>query len=179
MAAAAESIIRFTPFFQKRQVSRVLDYGAGTLRNASFLADKGFNVYAADIPEQIEKILKRGDLSRFAAILGTDQLTDAHLDVDVVVSTYVLNIVPDGTEKSRYIKNIVLNLRPDGYLLIEVRCRIEAEQCGRDCHQKCPHCVKTYTHGGLDRLLVPYGFKRISHYYRRHALAVLYQLVNA
>lgn len=75
MAAVAESIIRFTPFFQKRQVARVLDYGAGTLRNAAFLADKGFSVYAADIPEQVERILKRGDLARFAAILQTYDCT--------------------------------------------------------------------------------------------------------
>lgn len=181
MARAAESIERFTEFFRQHRVSRILDYGAGTLRNATFLADRGFQVYAADLPEQVERILQLEASRRLAGVLADDNLEGAGLAVDLVISTYVLNITPDGSEKSRYLRNVVLNLRPNGYLLIEARCRREDVRCGRGCanHLKCAACVKTYSHDELDRLLSPHGFRRERYYYRKHALAVLYRLANA
>jgi SAM-dependent methyltransferase len=181
MAIAALSISKYVRFFQEMKLETVLDYGAGTLRNSRFLAGEGFQVYAADIPLQVDRIMKMAGHDRLAGVLATDQLERSHLDVDLVLSSYVLNIIPDGTEKSRYLKNIVLNLRPEGYLLIEARCRIESAQCRSGCSysHKCSSCVKTYSHHELDEMLVPYGFRRVSHYYRRHAVAVLYQRVDA
>ncbi|HJV66121.1 MAG TPA: class I SAM-dependent methyltransferase [Geomonas sp.] len=159
----------------------VLDYGAGTLRNSAYLAKEGFRVYAADIPSQVERILRMADCLRLAGVLADDQLPDSNLGVDLVLSSYVLNIIPDGSEKSQYLENIVLNLRPEGYLLIEVRCRPEFDHCTNCCSEghRCPRCIKTYSHQELDDMLTPYGFIRISHYYRLHALAVLYQRRNA
>lgn len=181
MAIAAGSITRYCKFFQQKHLTSVLDYGAGTLRNARYLAEQGFTVYAADIPDQVEKIMRIAGHESMAGILASDDLERTHLGVDVVLSTYVLNIIPEGSERSRYLRNVVLNLRPEGYLLIEVRCRIQSEHCGSDCSHahKCSACAKTYSHEELDLLLTPYGFKRFSHYYRRHAVAVLYQKVNA
>ena len=181
MAISAISVSRYKRFFQQKKLLSVLDYGAGTLRNSKFLAEEGFRVYAADIPDQVERILAMSGRERLAGVLATDQLERSHLGVDLVLSSYVFNIIPDGTEKSRYLQNIVLNLRPEGYLLIEVRCRVQSAHCSSGCSQgrKCPLCVKTYSHQELDELLIPYGFKRVSHYYRRHAVAVLYQRVNA
>ena len=56
MAMAASSVIRYCRFFEKQNVTRVLDYGAGTLRNALYLTNQGFSVYAADIPEQVKVV---------------------------------------------------------------------------------------------------------------------------
>lgn len=177
MANAAVSVNRYIGFFQQKQVRSVLDYGAGTLRNACFLADAGFHVYAADIPAQVERIMAMASSRQLAGVLSTTELDESRLEVDLVVSSYVFNIIFDGTEKSRYIKNIAVNLRPEGYLLIEARCRGQAVKCTSSCSSKykCAHCIKTYSHSELDDMLVPCGFKRISHYYRRHAVAVLYQ----
>lgn len=181
MASAAESVRRYSRFFRDRDVRTVLDYGAGTLRNTRFLANQGFSVYAADIPEQIERIIRLSSAIPLAGVLEAEELDHAALDVDLVVSTYVLNIIPEGTEKWRYLKNIELNIRPGGYLLIEVRCRREDGSCGSTCaHQMtCPGCVKTYSHDELDRLVAPFGFRRLSHYYRKHALAVVYRKEDA
>lgn len=181
MAMVAGSIQRYCGFFEKTGVRTILDYGAGTLRNARFLTGKGFMVYAADIPEQVERIMRMVGSRGLAGILSTAELERAGLGADLVLSTYVLNIIPDGTEKWSYLKNVTLNLRDGGYLLIETRCRREDSACGSGCvfHAKCPSCVKTYSHDELDQLLRPFGFRRISHYYRRHALAVLYRKGDA
>lgn len=181
MASAAESVRRYSKFFQKNDVRTVLDYGAGTLRNSEFLVKQGFSVYAADIPEQVERIVRMDAAFRLAGILATDELAAAGLDADLIVSTYVLNIIPESAEKWRYLKNIELNIRPGGFLLIEVRCRREDGSCGSTCaHQMtCPGCVKTYSHDELDRLVAPFGFRRMSHYYRKHALAVIYRKEDA
>ncbi|AJE02171.1 class I SAM-dependent methyltransferase [Geobacter pickeringii] len=181
MAAAAESVRRYSRFFHNSDVRTVLDYGAGTLRNTRFLAAQGFSVYAADIPEQIERIIRLASTMPLAGILEAGELGQASLDVDLVISTYVLNIIPEGTEKWRYLKNIELNIRPGGYLLIEVRCRRDDGSCGSTCahHLTCPGCVKTYSHDELDRLVAAFGFRRLSHYYSKHALAVIYRKENA
>lgn len=181
MAAVAVSVTKYLRFFRQMQLRSVLDYGAGTLRNSAYLAKEGFRVYAADLPSQVERILEMADCRGLAGVLADDQLQDSHLGVDLVLSSYVLNIIPDGSEKCHYLENIVLNLRPEGYLLVEVRCRLQAGHCSGDCTEghRCPRCIKTFSHRELDRMLIPYGFERVSYYYRRHSLAVLYQRHNA
>src|SRR3954469_13314849 len=98
MATTAASIRKYRRFFDMRNVKRVLDYGAGKLRNADFLAEHGFEVYAADVPEQVRRILESDRAKRLAGVLPVELLDRTHLNVDLVLSTYVLNIIPDGTE---------------------------------------------------------------------------------
>lgn len=181
MTTEARSIRRYNRFFQQRGIRTVLDYGAGTLRNSRFLAQQGFFVYAADVPDQMQRILRMPASSTLAGVLGIDELEQTFLEADLVLSTYVLNIIPGGTEKWRYLKNVTLNLRNGGFLLIEARCRREEDACGNGCSSQgsCPSCFKTYTHDELDSLVTPFGFRRVSHYYRRYALAVLFEKVQA
>jgi hypothetical protein len=157
---------------------KVLDYGAGKLRNSLFLARAGFSVYAADLPEQLRWIRSCDFSGKFSGILDAEQLSVSRLNADLVVSTYVFNIITDCREKSRYLENVVRNLRPEGYLLMEVRCRKEDAACGIGYvnYLKKSGCAKSYSHEELDGLLKPFGFKRLCHYYRRNALAVVYQL---
>ena len=56
MTAVAESVRRYSRFFKTQHAMDVLDYGTGTMRNAVYLAQEGFSVYAADLPEQVEKL---------------------------------------------------------------------------------------------------------------------------
>ncbi|HEY5974461.1 MAG TPA: methyltransferase domain-containing protein [Geobacteraceae bacterium] len=177
MPRAAASISRYCPFFRYQQAATVLDYGTGTMRNALYLAENGFTVYAADLPEQVNALRGCPAVRRLAGLIEAPTLAQASLNVDLVLSTYVFNIIQDHAEQRRYLDNIVANLRPGGYLLLEVRCRRQGTECGATCshHFKCPSCAKTYTHEELDALLVPRGFRRLSHYYRHQALAAVYQ----
>jgi hypothetical protein len=60
---------------------------------------------------------------------------------------------------------------------MEVRCRKPLERCDMTCSDyfACDECSKTLTHQELDILLNPHGLRRISHYYRSHAVSAIYQ----
>lgn len=178
MTQAAKSITRYSPFFRHQEASTVLDYGAGKLRNALYLASQGYVVYAADLPEQVNRFRVCPAINLLAGVLEVGELPDSRLNVDLVLSTYVFNIIAGSAERQSYLDNIVANLRPGGYLLIEVRCRSAHGLCGQDCPEyfNSQECAKTYSHEELDRILIPRGFRRLSHYYRHQALAAIYQL---
>src|SRR6266568_2958087 len=177
MAIVAESVRRYSTFFRMRQATNVLDYGTGTMRNALFLANQGFTVFAADLPEQIARLRSCPGVSHVERLLATDELPDSRLNVDLVLSTYVFNIIMENSLREAYVKNAVANLKPGGYLLMEVRCPKPNERCDTTCKDyfSCGECSKTLTHEELDDLLNPHGLRRISHYYRSHAMRAIYQ----
>lgn len=176
MSRAAESVRRYTTFFKKRNAMSVLDYGTGNMRNALYLAQNGFTVYAADLPEQVAKLQGCPAIRLVEQLLATDKLSKSRLNVDLVLSTYVFNIIMGNGERHSYLDTAAANLKPGGYLLMEVRCRRPGNDCGASCEHffACPECAKTLTHEELDVLLRPHGLRRISHYYRSHAVSAIY-----
>jgi SAM-dependent methyltransferase len=180
MSRAAESVRRYSRFFKKQQAMDVLDYGTGNMRNALYLAGQGFNVYAADIPEQVARLHGCPALKYVERLLDTEELHRSRLSVDLVLSTYVFNIIMDSSERTTYLRNAVKNLKPGGYLLMEVRCPKPNQSCDTSCSDyfSCAECSKALTHEELDTLLSPHGFRRISHYYRSHAVSAIYQKIE-
>lgn len=181
MTRPATSVIRYARFFRLSRANKVLDYGAGTLRNALYLADRGFKVYAADVPEQARILRSRPGSERLAGILDVGELMTTRLNVDVVLCTYVFNIIVPKAQRKLYLDNVTANLRPGGFLLIEINSRLEEMGCDSPLqHYHCfDHKAKSYTHDELDRLLGQYRFQRICHYYSDHALAAVYQLASS
>jgi tellurite methyltransferase len=173
MTIPASSVVRYSRFFSSNQINTVLDYGTGTLRNALYLVQQGFTVYAADLPEQVKALRSHPAVNQLAGLLKVGELKQSRLGVDLIVSTYVFNIIVRKSQRQRYLDNVVANLRAGGYLLIEVSCRRDLTL---EHYFHCDDGLKTYTHHELDRLLAPYGFERICHYYSSHAVAILYQL---
>jgi len=149
------------------------------MRNALYMANQGFKVFAADLPEQVDKLRGCPALSHIERLLATDELPGSQLNVDLVLSTYVFNIIMENSLRHEYLNNAVANLKPEGYLLMEVRCRKPQERCDTTCtdYFSCAECSKTLTHEELDALLNPHGLKRISHYYRSHAVSAIYRKV--
>ena len=180
MATVAESVKRYSTFFKKHAATTVLDYGTGTMRNARYLEKQGFMVYAADLPEQVERLRSSTVGAGLERLMDTDELPTSQLNVDLVLSTYVFNIIMESGDRHAYLDNAVRNLKTGGYLLMEVRCRQLNEQCDPTCRDffACDECSKTLTHQELDTLLHPHGLRRISHYYRSHAVSAIYQKVS-
>lgn len=177
MCTAAESVRRYSRFFKQQNAVRVLDFGTGNMRNALYLSKQGFTVYAADLPEQVEKLMDYPAVNQVERLLATDELSHGNLCVDLVLSTYVFNIIMGNKERYNYLKTAVSNLRPGGYLLIEVRCRRPDEPCDSSCsdYLSPETCAKTLSHEELSDLLAPHGMRRVSHYYRNHALSAIYR----
>jgi cyclopropane fatty-acyl-phospholipid synthase-like methyltransferase len=178
MLAVAESVRRYSRFFKTQHAMDVLDYGTGSMRNAVYLAQEGFSVYAADLPGQVEKLRNCPALRHIERLLAVDELPQSKLNVDLVLSTYVFNIIMNSADRHAYLDNAVANLKPGGYLLMEVRCPKPHERCDTACadYFSCADCSKTLTHEELDSLLTPHGLRRISHYYRSHAVAAIYRM---
>ncbi|HBA88539.1 MAG TPA: tellurium resistance protein TehB [Geobacter sp.] len=178
MSTPATSVVRYSRFFSLRKARTVLDYGAGTLRNAMYLAGQGFTVYAADVPEQVKVLRSHPGAATLAGLLEVGDLVGSRLGADLVLCTYVFNIILTRAQRKLYLDNIVANLRPGGYLLIEVNSRREEIGCGSafQHYHCCDDKARSYTHDEFDRLLLPYNFQRICHYYSTHALAAIYQL---
>ena len=176
MTTVAVSVATYSRFFRQEHARTVLDYGAGTLRNALYLTDQGFTVYAADLREQLENLRSHPEVHRLAGLIEVEELERARLGVDLVLSTYVFNIIRQQTERQRYLENVVRNLRPGGCLLIEV-CSRPHELAGEATRRSAeadgsPAC----NHQQLDLQLAPFGLRRICHYYRHHAVAAIYRL---
>lgn len=79
MTLPAVSVSRYHRFFQRQGIESVLDYGAGNLRNAGFLIDAGFRVYAADLPEQVDKIRELATHRGLAGVLDISAVESAAL----------------------------------------------------------------------------------------------------
>lgn len=181
MNSVAGSIRKYLPFFKKRKAFKVLDYGAGTLRNTKYLSNHGFNVFAADLPEKLSQVKQWALDTLPASLLEVDALHESRLNVDLVISTFVLNIIPDLKERHTYLKNISLNLRPGGYLLLEVKCRerLKHTTCQNSSLANCLHCDKSFSLEELDQLTAAFGFRRLGFFYGRYSLGVLYKYTKA
>jgi tellurite methyltransferase len=180
MTKVAISVARYSRFFIRCRVDTVLDYGAGTLRNALYLVEQGFTVYAADLPEQVKVLRSHPGVQHLAGVLEAGDLERSRLGVDLVLSTYVFNIITHREQRQRYLENVVANLRPGGFFLMEVCCRREELECGSAFlhYLYCDNPGRTYTHEELDRVVSLHGFQRVCHYYTSHAVAVIYQLAG-
>ncbi|QXE92736.1 class I SAM-dependent methyltransferase [Geomonas subterranea] len=181
MIRPASSVIRYAHFFRLARVRRVLDYGAGPLRNALYLSGEGFHVYAADVPERVKALAAHPQAGELAGILTVGELPQAGLSVDLVLCTFVFNILATRSHRKQYLGNVVANLRCGGYFLIEVNSRQEdCVPCGSvlQHYYSCDGTAKSYSHDELDRLLAPFGLERICHYYSSHALAAVYRLAQ-
>lgn len=177
MTRPATSVMRYAQFFRLARVRSVLDYGAGLLRNSLYLAGAGFEVYAADVPGQVKVLCTHPEAGQLAGILTADELQEARLGVDLVISTFVFNIIETKAQREQYLQNVKLNLRPGGFFLIEVNSR-HGDETADSARQLCQNCngnANGYTHSEMDRLLALYSFDRICHYYSSHALAAIYR----
>ena len=95
----------------------VLDYGAGKLRNSLFLSEKEINLYATDLDVQILKWQKNEKIN----FLSLDDLKDYENFFDVVLLTFVLNVIVEDNERIEILENIRKVLKKNGILIAETR----------------------------------------------------------
>ena len=101
---------------------KILDYGAGRLRNALKLKELGFNVSILDTLKQISNVNK-SHIYQFEDVYSLNDSLDIDTDkkYDVIICNYVLNVIPDIHDRIKTLKNIELLSHYDTTIYIEVR----------------------------------------------------------
>jgi len=166
LSQPCKSIVDLTKFFKDNQVVKILDYGAGKLRNSIYLLKKGFEVYACDTESQIRKINYLIKANSLPYLIDESKLMSYKLNVDLVVSNYVLNIIDGDSEKLKYIRNTYFSLKQRGYFLLEVRRRTE----------KTPNnCFQAFTKEEVNDFILNYNFEKIDDYSSNRSIIFLYQ----
>lgn len=152
MAAPAKSLEIFCSLFDKIERKVVLDYGSGNLRNSLYLQQRGYEVYAVDLPRQLA--VNRSPCLNF---MLPEELPNHQIEAGLALCTFVLNLIPE-TMRISVLANIAQNMSPGGYFLLET--------AGLSLVQ-------------LDQLVVPRGFFRIHHHLGRYTVVVLYKFLAA
>lgn len=98
--------------------SPVLDYGAGKLRNAKYLAKMGFEVSVLDTTLQVNK-WSNEDKSLFKEVF-TDKLPETNT-YNTIFVTFVLNVVPDIEVRKSILHTVHNALTEEGTVIVEVR----------------------------------------------------------
>lgn len=99
---------------------KILDYGAGKLRNSTYLFENGFkDITLIDSKEQIAKWdnLKYN----FDKIYSIEEVEFINESYDYILCSYVLNVIPDYKERANVLTNIEKLLDKNGLAVIEVR----------------------------------------------------------
>lgn len=159
----AKSVAVFLPYLKANGIYRVLDYGAGKMRNSLYLADRGFYVLATDCQAPAQLF---GNRKKF--IWVTKEVIAAGIlkKADLVLCNFVINIINTKDERKKIMHEISDQLRPGGYLLLETReNRVGASRPVR----------YALSRDELDSLAVCYGFAAVMFLRGRNSLAVLYK----
>ena len=99
--------------------NKILDYGAGKLRNSKYLSELNFDVSVLDTQEQV----KGWDLDfvkkKFSNIYTTN--SDINEKFDIILCSFVLNVIEDESVRQNILNKISDLLVKNGVAIIEVR----------------------------------------------------------
>jgi SAM-dependent methyltransferase len=110
--------------FKKRGFTRVLDFGAGKLRNARYLLRKQFKVWAVEFKEaydtpKAEQIFKstRNSFTNFFFLEYPDKFLEFKGEFDCVLLINVVNVVPEPGDRKKIVIECTKRLKRGGLLL--------------------------------------------------------------
>lgn len=159
----ATSVAVFLPFLKANGIYRVLDYGAGKLRNSIFLAEQGFYVLATDCRPPARYVHSDKKIMWVAKDVIAARILKK---VDLVLCNFVINIVDDWVEQKKMMYDMTEQLRPGGFLLLETR----------ENRSVVPGPVRhALSKDELDALAASYGYTADMTLRGRGSLAVLYK----
>lgn len=164
---------------------RVLDVGAGNLRNSMFLQASGFEVTAVDLPaiesrfpERYDAFKRSGGRVHLRALVAEERF-------DVAVCTFVIETVCRPDLRIDLLSRTRKALRPAGLLLISTRgpadlvtAHAQGRRCGDGYITPNKSFARAFTRAQLRALLVTAGFGRIEflHKSNSHSPELLHAL---
>lgn len=110
--------------FRGRDVSTILDFGAGNLRNTLYLLNEGFKVWAVEFKETFERPLGQKRLKEaqkhddFFFVEYPEQFLKFKKKLDAALVINVVNIVPEEADRKKILMECARRLKPAGLLLL-------------------------------------------------------------
>lgn len=160
---------------EKLKKRRVLDFGAGALRHTLPLLKANFEVCAVEFKEAFERkeageAIERAKASNnFSSLIWPEQFKNDRRRFDAALIIYVLQVMPEASEREAVIKYISGKLVEPGYLLYMSRWgQVTKEMKGRKLNDGCwmwpdraRHSFYTeFTHEQTNEMMERHGFKR-------------------
>lgn len=110
---------------KKQGMMKVLDFGAGKLRNSLFLLSKksGFKVWAVEFndcfqtPKGQERLVQANRYKNFFLLEFPHKFLESKVEADAVLLVNVANVVPDEGDRKMIIKECTKRLKPGGWFL--------------------------------------------------------------
>jgi SAM-dependent methyltransferase len=109
--------------FRRRHCTRILDFGAGKLRNTLYLLRKNYDVTAVefgeayDTPAAQKRMAQAKRFGGFRWMLPKDFL-EVNYTFDAAIIVNVVNVVPDNKDRRKILGECGGRLRPGGVLLV-------------------------------------------------------------
>ena len=170
-SGVAKSVKDFINLDFIKKDGQVLDYGAGKLRNAKYLLDKGFSVSILETEEQIRRLKARYGEDIFKPYEGVFSLQRLPSSkYSLIICAFVLCVLQGKIDRLNMVQNIYNLLEEDGVAIIETRtekCILNAKfiEPYKDGYLIGKNKVKTfqkpYTEDELKNLFVENGFEII------------------
>ena len=162
----ARSVKLFINYLKANGIYRILDYGAGTLRNSIYLANQGFFVLATDRRPPPRDVYGNKKIWWVAKDVIAARILK---NFDLVICNFVLNIVEGLENRENLIREIIELLKPGGFLMLETREKRMAAD------QNTKHALSREE---LDYLVLKHGLTPIMFMRGRISLAVLYKKMS-
>lgn len=159
---------RVRQLLRQQKSGRVIEIGAGCLRNSLFLLKQGFRATAVDLPgmedrfpKQYQRFRQRGGV----VLLGQ---MSVHGQFDFGICTFVVETICDPAKRLRLLRDIVRKLSRYGFLILSTRgpadvvtAHAEGVRCSDGFLTPQRTFVRAFNRAQLRRLLRLAGFARV------------------
>jgi len=158
---------RIRQILDQHHGAHVIEIGAGCLRNAAHLQERGFRVTAVELPE-VAAIFE-SEYSRFRRMGGTvSHQVGTHRKFKIALATFVFETICDRSLRKRVLESLGKQLERDGILIMSVRGPkdvVTASNAGVRCSDGYLTPNRTFSRGftraQAERFLSSCGFRQI------------------
>jgi SAM-dependent methyltransferase len=118
-----KAVSELVAFFRNKDVQKIVDFGAGSLRHTFPLLDAGFQVCAVEFEENFVRPICKKALAEatanpnFSKLIYPKDFIRDHRKFDAALLCYVLQVMPLNNERKKVLKYLYRKLREDAYLV--------------------------------------------------------------
>jgi SAM-dependent methyltransferase len=179
--------------FRRRNFTKILDFGAGKLRNSFYLLRRDFKVWAVEFKEAFDTPVAKRRLARaqknkaFFLLWYPTEFLDFDGYVDAVILVNVANVVPEPSERRTILDECAARLKKGGLLLwmsqhgephyrpgVTQRLRLRDGWC-YGLHRKYQSFYREFSIPEIQSLVPKSGFTELRKIVSNHNWAFLFE----